>query len=354
MIRRLSVPMAQVEQQSVTYEEHDAWAAKLWARMDRNHDGFITRKELDCEEFREVLKFVLTPNSAVMGTGGVGYGRSQQNIEQALQFCLRKADFNHDCSLSYEEFKSFLGVLRMEQDAAHTCDLIFALFDYDMDNRISEREFREIYRYFLGHHPTAAEFAEEWARLDMEGNQYVGREEYVRWLQTSPNPIFRQHAPPIRDWYEPDRERPKASRLPGLARTDSFAKSRLWNCHFNSNTNPNDTLPANERSYFSRPASLPELERFYSTHRGFDEHLKRLKLPQPKRHQLIATPDARHVRGGRMTTRNVETKRREVVPWEDHWQEPKDLTLKKVVKPGSLMLRIPGPPPHFLAERGVD
>merc|ERR1719408_95129 len=103
--------------------------------MDRNNSGSITRDELDCEEFREVLRGVLTPHKAALGTGGAGYARVQQHTEQAVDFCLRKADFNHDTSLSFEEFKAFLVILRSQQGAAHTADLIFALFDLDSDGR---------------------------------------------------------------------------------------------------------------------------------------------------------------------------------------------------------------------------
>lgn len=28
----------------------DAWVARLWSRMDRDRNGFVTKKELDCED----------------------------------------------------------------------------------------------------------------------------------------------------------------------------------------------------------------------------------------------------------------------------------------------------------------
>merc|ERR1712038_231193 len=102
--------------------------------------------------------------AAYMG-GGAQYERSEINIEQAMEFCLRKADLNSDGSLSFEEFRSFTFCLRTETLAKHTATLIFALFDTDGDARIDEAEFREIYRFFLGHHPKEVDFQAEWARL---------------------------------------------------------------------------------------------------------------------------------------------------------------------------------------------
>lgn len=186
-------PSAKDASGAISPREHHAWAQKMWRRMDRNATGSITRDELDCEEFRTIVRNALATGRG--NTGGVSYERVQQNTQQAISFCLRKADLNHDGSLGFEEFESFLLYLRQDHHAAHTAHLIFALFDLDGDMHLDEREFREIYRFYLGHNPHEEDFQEEWARLDLEGREFVMLDEYTKWLQTSTNPIFLQHAP---------------------------------------------------------------------------------------------------------------------------------------------------------------
>lgn len=343
--------------------------------MDRNRTGEIDRSELDCEEFREVLRQIITPQSAV-GSGGVSYARVQQNIEQCVDFCLRKADFNNDRSLSFEEFKSFLVVLRSSQGAGHTADLIFALFDLDQDNRINRSEFREIFRFYLGHHPTAEEFNTEWGRLDAGQNDEVSRKEYIRWLQTSANPVFRQHAPPLRGYSSDSLSTLKAigkkrqsiggggksamSRtLPGLEELEKNmgrVKPR-WNQNFNTRKNMNHEIPAQQRVLFSRPQSLPELTRYYELHRGFNGNADRMaSLPDQRRHKAVLSTEStaammpeRDGPGG--TMRNPLSGR--VVEWNDHWQEPASLKQKPL--PVTLLFRCPGkPPPSLLARCEED
>jgi len=186
-------PSAKDASGAISPREHHAWAEKMWRRMDRNATGTITRDELDCEEFRTIVRNALATGRG--NTGGVSYERVQQNTQQAISFCLRKADLNHDGSLGFEEFESFLLYLRQDHHAAHTAHLIFALFDLDGDMHLDEREFREIYRFYLGHNPHEEDFQEEWARLDLVGQEFVMLDEYTKWLRTSTNPIFLQHAP---------------------------------------------------------------------------------------------------------------------------------------------------------------
>jgi len=164
--------------------------------MDRDNNGSISRHELDCEEFHTVIRAVLLPQlQATAGMGGPGYGRAEMDMDQAIQFLMRKADLNHDNKISFEEFKAFVLILRQPQIAMHTANLIFALFDVDRNQFVDEAEFRQIYRFYLGHVPTEVEFQAEWARLDSMNAGKVSRDDYVLWLQTSSNEIFRQHAP---------------------------------------------------------------------------------------------------------------------------------------------------------------
>lgn len=341
--------------------------------MDRDNSGSITRKELDCEEFRDVLRSVITPHAAALGTGGAGYARVTQNVEQAMDFCLRKADFNNDQSLSFDEFKSFLVVLRSKSDAAHTANLIFALFDLDGDSKISQSEFREVYRYYLGHHPTADEFLAEWRRLDAGGNDEVNRDDYIRWLQSSANPIFKQHAPPLRGFStdssqalssignklgtKMDGTGDMARTLPGL---DEMGKTNFrprWNQMFNTKKNMNHELPGGQRNYFSRQQSLPELGRYFERRRGFEANYDRFQnQPEIRRHKAALSTESvpsimpeRDKGGG--TMKNPISGR--TMLWNDHWQEPR--SMRKRIVPVTLLFQCPGkPPPYLLALKEED
>jgi len=343
-----------------TLKENHDFCMKLWKRMDRDNSRKISRSELDCEEFRDVLRGVITPMNASLGTGGVTYMRAQQNIEQAVDFCLRKADFNHDSALTFEEFKSFMVALRSTQGDALTADLIFALFDLDCDGRISLPEFREIYRYYTGHNPTQDEFVEEWRRLDAGGNDEVTKAEYIKWLQTSANPIFKQHAPALRGFggdaastLNSLGKTGSKGTLPGLGDTNQTALRYRWNQNFNTKKNGNHEVPAQQRNMFSRPQSLPELTRYFELHRGFQKNKTRLEnVPETRRHKGVLSTDSvpemmpnRNGPGG--TMRSAISGR--AMPWNDHWQEP--FCMKKKPPPVTLLFQCPGKPPASLYGR---
>ena len=56
---------------------------RMWRRMDRDGNGYVTRMELDCEEFRAIIRSVLTP--AKKGAmGGVEYARAWQGLLKAI------------------------------------------------------------------------------------------------------------------------------------------------------------------------------------------------------------------------------------------------------------------------------
>lgn len=312
-------------------DEHRAWAAKVWLRFDRDSNGYLSKQELDCEEFRVIIKSLLVPESAGE-TGGAAYARPQMNTEEALNFYFRKADINRDSQLSFEEFESFTRFLRFEPYGIHyTANLIFSLFDLNADRKISRDEFKEIFTFYLGHQPTEKEFAEEWSRLDYFSHARVDREQYINWLQSSPHPICRRHAAPA----------------PAPADgTGSLAKSRAagglpkarWNTRF----------AASEHPYFSRPQSMPELKRYYKARRGFKDHLRRLDQPEPPKLRPVISAVtmpmivSRHVPGGSM--RSPETGKR--TQWVDNWQVP--LQLKDKYQAGTIGLRCPGTPPRHL------
>eukprot|EP00747_Dinoflagellata_sp_TGD_P166174 gnl/TRDRNA2_/TRDRNA2_188553_c0_seq1.p1 gnl/TRDRNA2_/TRDRNA2_188553_c0~~gnl/TRDRNA2_/TRDRNA2_188553_c0_seq1.p1 ORF type:complete len:398 (-),score=71.96 gnl/TRDRNA2_/TRDRNA2_188553_c0_seq1:65-1258(-) len=376
-----AVHVGSAPQGNLTAEEHHEWAQKLWSRIDRDHSGEVTREELNCNEFQDVLRSVIAPDT--VGKNIATYGRSSQNIDQAINFCMRKADCNNSGKLSFEEFKGFLRAIRNQTSAKSSALMIFALFDLDGTQTIDQDEFREIYRYFLGHHPTAVEFEQEWFRLDTGGSGEVTQKQYVKWLQTSTNPIFKQHAPPIEDRSADAQNRrvslqdsqfdlssgnvgsqaqehggkglgkghrPAPGVMPRIKRNTGFAMP--WNQRFNAKDiyQINKEAPQERRIYFSKPQSLPELKRFYNTHQGFDKHRRRVNMtlpPEPKPilsstslTELRLPGQSRHQPGGSMLD-----KKGEVV----HWQELTPRAQKKVViERGSLSLRVSGPPPPTL------
>lgn len=331
--------------------EHDEWALRMWKRMDRDHSESITRLELDCEEFRTILRAIIAPHKP--GMGGTVYERAEMNMDQAINFCLRKADLNTDSTLSFKEFKSFTWCLRQDF-AKHSAHLIYSLFDLDANGRIDEAEFREIYRFFLGHNPTEVQFQKEWTKLDIDGRQHVTRDEFFRWLQLSRNPIFKQHAPPLERQLSAPSLSEEGSK-PSWGRT-RFADRPMWNERFNTQKNINESAPPSRRNYFLRPQSETELERHYARHKGFTSQLSRLmqEVP-PKPLKVLSTDTTRcfafnpqlDVPGGTMSSKAGMQQ-----PWEDHWQTPK--CVKKKLRPGSLDIRCPGQPPKWMFGRDSE
>eukprot|EP00933_Yihiella_yeosuensis_P050397 TRINITY_DN48196_c0_g1_i1.p1 TRINITY_DN48196_c0_g1~~TRINITY_DN48196_c0_g1_i1.p1 ORF type:complete len:366 (+),score=53.79 TRINITY_DN48196_c0_g1_i1:166-1263(+) len=345
-------------------EEHHAWTLKMWNRMDRNNNGFVSSQELDCEEFRRVIRSILAPTKGA-AMGGASYARAELNMKQAIHYCLRKADLNNDNQLSFDEFKSFLATLRRADLSKHTAYLIFALFDLDGDKMVDESEFREVYKFFLGHNPTEEEFQEEWGRLDVHGQGAVNVNQYITWLKANENPIFSQHAPAAEEEDALPTQAstissgffPSKGNLPRLTRSasSSFGVRAKWNQRFNAGANKNDKCPQGQRNYFMKPQSLPELDRYYQTHRGFWTHLDELRKPMEKPHRgvlstdrsgEIALPRSRPTREG--DQRHPITKER--LHWEEHWQNGR--AIKEWYQPGTLTFRCPGPPPPWMLDDG--
>mmetsp|Transcript_133399 Transcript_133399/g.333035 ORF Transcript_133399/g.333035 Transcript_133399/m.333035 type:complete len:421 (-) Transcript_133399:129-1391(-) len=346
----------------------DDWALKLWRRMDRDQSGSITKQELNCDEFQQVLKSVLVPEGSA--STSVTYARSEQNVEQALSFCLRKADQNNDGTLSFEEFKAFLRVLCNQKLAQHKANLIFALFDLDGSQTIDKEEFREIYRYYLGHHPTAEQFAEQWDKLDVHGVGEATLAQYTRWLQSSADPLFKQYAPPVEGLDEDEDEvgsgdKVSLDTVEGLLAHRRRIRSRHrpeWNEAFNQRdiSKNNEVTPKQMKRYFSRPQSLPDLKKYINRHSTrFDSLQKQLaRPPDPKPVRVLSTdtqglPEImpqRHGVGGSMRDkhgRQLEWIDRQTPRWLSHGEGASR------VRPGSLSLRSPGPPPAY-AWKGKD
>jgi len=372
----------------VPLESLQEWATRLWKRINRNNDDYVTMDELNCDEFQRALRSIIAPGMASLTTS-VPYARSEIHVMQTLGFCFRKADINGDGRLSFKEFKSLLRVLSNEQEAKDKANLIFALFDLDGTNTIDRDEFREVFRYFKGRHPTADELTAEWRKLDPNDLGEATRASYTRWLETSADPAFRQAAPALP---EGDRRDTRSSEL--VARTSSsirrlpdaprqlLAERRRkhreqlrpdWNERFNNKdvSAQNEASVKNERAYFSRPQSLPELTRYYERHpRRLESNRRRLQLaandkPCERRrcielstetHALPKLLPGRYEPGGTMRKHGL---RGPVIGWNDHWVPPGELRMAASAlnakglrpgvrpRPGSMTLRCAGQPPAW-------
>lgn len=361
MSSRFAVP------DNYTPEAHHELVLKMWTRMDRDQSESITRLELDCEEFRSALKSMIAPKTHG-ALGGKHNARAELSMKQALTYCMRKADLNGDGTLSFDEFKSFTNCLRQKTLSQHTANLIFALFDVKFDGFIGEDEFKEMFRFYQGRNPSEKEFQDEWAMLHASADRLVSRQQYISWLQTTPTLVFRQHAPPVEEDVE-DHDGNSLMHtqgsfgsfsrelLPSLSgsiherSTSSWATSSRpnWNQRFNAGVNANQKIPKSTRSYFSRPQSLPELQRHYQSHRGFHEMLDRIKIPELKKTPTVLSTDSgcgmlphRAIPGGFMRSRSTGR----LEKWKDHWQTP--ACLKSQYQPGTLSFRCPGPPPQWM------
>mmetsp|Transcript_3055 Transcript_3055/g.6129 ORF Transcript_3055/g.6129 Transcript_3055/m.6129 type:complete len:439 (+) Transcript_3055:411-1727(+) len=360
-----AVRLGLVPKDAQSESAHDEWCRKLWKRMDRDRDGYITRAELNCQEFQDVLKSVLAPEAPV--STAVTYARAEENVQQVLHYCIRKADCNKHGHLSYEEFRALIRVLRNESLAKHTALLVFSLFDLDNNEMIDKAEFREIYRFFLGNVPAEPRFLEDWNLLDKNMEKKVSLSQFVEWLRVTKNPIFRQHALPV----EGDPGGNELTRKPKKAATDpmdrmleAYQKKRtrlrpLWNGNFA----PKPPEPGRPKA-FSRPQSLPELKMFYSRKPGYEAQKTKMSSPMPPaifpkldraKHSLDAglplfLPD-RCSPGGTMRRERGDHRR---APWVDAWQTPPSVPGQRI-SPGSLQLKCPGKaPPSILFGRDAE
>lgn len=354
----------------LTEDEHTKWAQSLWFRLDRDRSGEITSEELNCDEFQEILRLALTPKAAGHDGSRASYGRSEQNVKALLEFCIRKADMNGDGTLQFAEFRALLRSLRSDT-LEHASEMIFAMFDLDGDQTIDREEFIEVFRYYNARNPREDELTEEWARLDPFGKGHATKTEFLRWMQTSKNPVFRQHAPPLsapsspqvgsptsvrspsspamKKTKKPEDQRPAPGMLPHMYHESSRDVSRMpWNQRFRGTDTVllNKELPAGQRKYFSRPQSMPELKRFYNTYAGFEDQNQRLRMPRPRRKLVVCSTEirpeqdispGRHVPDGWM-----RDKRSKVVLWNNAWVPTHaELAQQKRIDTGINYLRCP-------------
>eukprot|EP00933_Yihiella_yeosuensis_P083699 TRINITY_DN97950_c0_g1_i1.p1 TRINITY_DN97950_c0_g1~~TRINITY_DN97950_c0_g1_i1.p1 ORF type:complete len:477 (-),score=72.15 TRINITY_DN97950_c0_g1_i1:411-1790(-) len=352
-------------------ETDEEWVIRLWNRMDRDRSGYITMAELNCEEFYNVMSAAIAPITG-LNTGGASHSRVKVNVMEAIKLCMRKADANDDGILSFEEFRSLLLTLREPKLAEHSAMLVFALFDKNLNGRIDRTEFQELYRFLLGRNPTEDEFEAEWNRIaslqaSKEGKEEVSQRAYVRWLQSSDNPLVLQQIQSA-DRASPDYSKFSAgglhmesrstsagamqrsrsdfsisanTRFAGLSASRSSGSSWRsaqagWNQRFNCSINPghiNDVRPAGTREYFFVDQTKHELIRFWEAHDGntFRPHLEALSKPAIKFRNSKLFPKVlsteggtpmtlpeRHEAGGTMRSTTTD----EVVQWEDNFVTP--------------------------------
>jgi Ca2+-binding EF-hand superfamily protein len=361
------------DNRTFTADEHHEWAAKLWQRMDRDGSGSITKEELNCDEFQDVLKSVIAPTNTGAESRAT-YGRSEMHIQQALDFCLRKATLNKDGTLSFKEFKSFMRILRNSGDASNRVNLIFALFDLDGSETIDKEEFVGIWSFFCGKRPTRDDVKTAFLQMDKFDKGEVTRKQFINWLKTDAPEDFKQHAAGVEADAKSSSSSGSAKKpvlkvkkihrpAPGMwhPRPDNIPTwTTSWHSFWNNNfrgrdhTLMNPTLRPTMKHYFSAPQTLPELERFYKTYSGFDRHLTSLKSSDPpvplraEPHNLSTASKQMEVNPERaLPGGTAKTSKGDPILWDNDWPD-KAWELQKAKKPGSLLLRCPGKPPPLL------
>jgi len=265
-------------------------------------------------------------------------------------------------TLTYEEFRSLVTALRTTE--RHSAKLTFALFDLDGDCFIDRDEFHGMFRFFLGHEPTADQLEEEWQGLAAESqsdfSERVSLAQYSRWLERNPahSDVFKlQPSAQSSGFFKsPSLEFQKSqqtsltaiTRLPSTHLSPNSClsicqRSRKckpldlcpqWRKSFTPGLNPghyNDTRPQGWRQYFLRSQTELELRRFFWQHHGFEKHLAGLDAP-PEIYRGAAllpkclsseggtpcTLPGRHGRDGTIADHITG----EPTPWEDNFVTP--------------------------------
>ncbi|CAE7252314.1 unnamed protein product [Symbiodinium sp. CCMP2456] len=155
----------------------------------------MTLDELNCSEFLEALRTILTPAMASKSVGS--YARAEINLTQVLHHCLKMADTNRDGTLSFQEFERFLKNLRKPKHPTELALLYMNMFDADPDAYIAENEFRDMWRYFMGRNPRSDEFQFHWSRMDTARAGRISQRALARWLAKTAPKAFTTLAPPV-------------------------------------------------------------------------------------------------------------------------------------------------------------
>jgi Ca2+-binding EF-hand superfamily protein len=90
-----------------------------FAAIDANHDGFLSKAEMQAEEQRALQKLTELRN-------------------QKMQATFKQLDTNHDGSLSFQEFNAIAPGIRADQ----TIDQALAQLDTNHDGKIGPDEFK--------------------------------------------------------------------------------------------------------------------------------------------------------------------------------------------------------------------
>jgi len=351
----------------LTPQQHRQWALALWKRMDRDNNQEMTLDELNCSEFLEALRTILTP---AMASKSVGiYARAEINLTQVLHHCLKLADTNRDGTLNFQEFERFLTNLRKPKHPTELALLYMNMFDADPDAYIAENEFRDMWRYFMGRNPRSDEFQFHWSRMDTARAGRISQRALAKWLAKTAPKAFTTLAPPVIEPEGSETEDPGSGSLQATRTKSKIFRpapglwhqpSTPWQSAHEWNSVPQDPCDQNiawrgcqrQKTFFSRPESLPELRRFYATHRGFQAHKRQLKMPEepPRRpvlsqesHQFMSQP------GWERHEKSVLNVNGEVAAWTEN--TPRALQ-KQVREPGTMLLRVPLPPaPHLIHGR---
>lgn len=214
------------------------------------------------------------------------------------------------------------------------------------------------------------ELTTHFGKLDRLDKGEVTRDHFARWLKYDAPPEFKQHAAAVEEEAPSEKSSTKSvSRrvrkihrpAPGMmfprsekaeAQTWTNSWHTVWNDRFRGRDDAlmNPTCPKLLKHYFSAPQTLPELDRFYSTYRGFEKHKMVLTAPAPPtKRPVLSTQSSmpevnpeRALPGG--WSRNKKGHR---VLWDNEWPE-KASDPKRRIGPGTLLLRCPGKPPPCL------
>eukprot|EP00746_Dinoflagellata_sp_MGD_P009427 gnl/MRDRNA2_/MRDRNA2_119176_c0_seq1.p1 gnl/MRDRNA2_/MRDRNA2_119176_c0~~gnl/MRDRNA2_/MRDRNA2_119176_c0_seq1.p1 ORF type:complete len:501 (-),score=87.06 gnl/MRDRNA2_/MRDRNA2_119176_c0_seq1:30-1403(-) len=312
--------------------QHHQWAVENWVKLDRDHDGLLTRSELDSKEFRALVAELI-------------HGSRQHvmvNVQGLLDWVQRKADGNGDDVISFAEFEGFTNYLRQLSDPTNLtrdapsamADLVFAMFDLNGDDVIDREEYREVDRFFRGGRPKEVDFDREWVSLDSKGEQMVSRERYAAWLREGASQVMpppgAQGPGPSTHLSAHGKSSPLATGLSPKslkANADGTAKHPFkWNRRHHIHSGQNSQRPQGQRTYFSRAQTVDELRRHLESKPEsslFRSLCVRLNEKEEPRRRPVLSQDAgmpmdvaRHTPGGTMRNGFGEP-----VFWNDRWEQ---------------------------------